>query len=117
VTTESLSPAELADIVEEREDRANRNPADYEALGIMRETWACIAVLDKREATRYLFALAASGVPALLSHDADGKRWHVAVRGGLAANPAAWVVSIRGEADNVATCPGIAGSQHPQATR
>jgi hypothetical protein len=98
-----------------------RNPADYEALGILRETWACIAALDKRDATRYLFDLAASGVPALLSRDADGKRWHVAVRGGMAANPAAWVASFRGsDLTNIPTCPDTAvvrGGQHPQEGR
>ena len=93
--------------------------AEYAALGITEDTWACIAALNKAEAGRYLFAVAGSGVPVRLSRDADGKRWHVAVKGGLLYCPAAFIASLRGEPTDPATCS--AGSaeagQHPQATR
>jgi hypothetical protein len=92
------------------------NP-QYEALGIHAETWACVAILTKQEASTLLFALAASGVPALLSKDADGKRWHIAVQGGLATNPLAYVVSLRGLPYDIITCPVGSTGQHPQARR
>ena len=93
------------------------NTQDYEALGITRDTWACISVGEKRDVSRLLFDLAASGVPALLSKDAGGKLWHLAVKGGLAASPMAYVVSIRQEPQDVAVCPVNAAGQHPQAGR
>lgn len=86
----------------------------YEELGIFPETWACVAVMSKADATRYLFCLAASGVPALVSRDADGKRWHVAVQGGLKNNPLAWIVSVRGEPYTTTECPLNTGGQHPR---
>lgn len=87
----------------------------YAALGIDYDTWACVAVMSKRDATDYLFRLASAGVPALVSRDADGKRWHVAVQGGLKASPMAWLVSIREEP--APTCPVGATGQHPQVIR
>ena len=93
------------------------NPEDYEARGITRDTWACISVGEKREVDKMLFDLAASGVPALLSKDAGGKLWHLAVKGGLAANPMAYLVSVRQEPQNVVVCPADAAGQHPQAGR
>jgi hypothetical protein len=90
---------------------------DYEALGIFPDTWACISVGEKRLAKEFLFKLAQSGVPAIVSADADGKNWHIAVQGGLKSNPLAWIVSIRGEAYSTVTCPVGARGQHPQAKR
>jgi len=86
---------------------------DYEALGIFPDTWACVSMGDKRNAKEYLFALAASGVPALVTKDPDGKNWHVAVQGGLKSNPLAWVVSLRGEPYEIVTCSDVKG-QHVQ---
>lgn len=88
---------------------------DYEALGIFPDTWACISVGEKRDAKEFVFRLAASGVPALASMDADGKRWHVAVQGGLKSNPLVWVVSVRGEPYGITTCAKHGLGQHPQA--
>ena len=91
----------------------NETPApEYVALGITPATWSCISVMSKRDAADYLWRLAAAGVPALVSRDKDGKRWHVAIRGGLAASPTAWLCSIR-PMDDIPTCTGMAGSQHP----
>ena len=87
---------------------------DYEALGIFPDTWACVSMGDKRNAKEYLFALAASGVPALVARDPDGKNWHVAVQGGLKSNPLAWVVSLRGEPYEIVSCSDVKG-QHVQA--
>lgn len=68
---------------------------DYAALGIRPTTWACVAVMDRRDARDYVIRLAEAGVPALLAADIDGQRWHVAIQGGLAACPTAWLASIR----------------------
>jgi hypothetical protein len=100
-------------------------PDQYEALGITSTTWACVAVLPEPEAARFCLYLAASGVPVRASRDgkpnaskARGRQlWHVAVQGGLKASPMAWLVSIRGEAQDPATCPGPMTGQHPQASR
>ena len=86
-----------------------------EAAGATPDVWICIFTGDKRDVSTFLFSVAASGVPALLSKDADGKRWHIAVKGGLAANPAAYIASVRGVPDDVPACPAGAGSGHPQA--
>jgi hypothetical protein len=86
----------------------------YAALGIEADTWACVAIMSKRDAADYLFRLAAAGVPALLSRDADGKRWHIAIRGGLKASPMAWLVSIRADDTYTPTCADDATGQHPQ---
>lgn len=94
-------------------------PADYAALGIHRDTWTCVNVGDKRMAQKALFNLALSGVPALVSIDPlDPKKYHVAVQGGLAGSPMAWVVALRDEpwADAIVTCPNMAG-QHPRPMR
>ena len=91
----------------------SRKPSpDYVALGIKPSTWACIAVMSRRDARDYAIRLAEAGVPALLAADPDGKRWHVAIQGGLAASPTAWLVSVRPD-DEDRVCSGIAGSQHP----
>ena len=92
-------------------------PADYAARGIYRDTWACVNVGDKRMVQKALFNLALSGVPALVSKDPDDpKRYHVAVQGGLAGSPMAWLVALRDEAypDSVVTCPAHTGGQHPR---
>lgn len=89
---------------------------DYEVLGIFPDTWTCVAMLSKRNAQTYVWALAQYGVACRLSKDADGKRWHVAVQGGLAASPAAWIATIRPDTD-VPVCAAIAKGQHPQAQR
>jgi len=85
---------------------------EYVALGITPETWTCVATFSKRDAADYLWRLAAAGVPALIARDADGKRWHVAIVGGLAASPTAWLCSIR-PMDDIPTCTGTGGGQHP----
>ena len=91
---------------------SNDTPSpDYVALGITPETWTCIAQMSRRDARDYLIRLAEARVPAILSRDPDGKRWHVAIRGGLAACPTAWLCSIR-PSDHVAICAGT-GGQHP----
>lgn len=89
---------------------------DYEALGIFPDTWACIAVLERKEAEQYVFDLAASGVETQATKDPDGKRWHIAVKGGLKGCPVAWVVGLRNEPYNPVACPPYEG-QHPQTTR
>lgn len=90
----------------------NETPSpEYVALGITPATWTCVAVFSVRDAKDYLWRLAGAGVPALASKDPDGKRWHIAIRGGLAASPTAWLCSIR-PMDDEATCIGK-GGQHP----
>jgi hypothetical protein len=85
----------------------------YEELGIYPDTWACIAVgMSKRDAADYLWRLALAGVPAVLALDADGKRWHVAIAGGLKASPKAWLLSIRPDDDPPVKCPADARGQH-----
>ena len=95
-------------------------PNDYAERGIHADTWACVNTGTKRNAMRALFNLALSGVPALLSVDPnDPKLFHVAVQGGLAGSPMAWLVALRDEpyADAVVICPADWSGQHPQATR
>lgn len=88
---------------------------DYVALGITPTTWTCIAVLPRKDATAYVVRLAEAGVPALLARDsADPKRWHVAIQGGLAASPTAWLCGIRPD-DHPRVCTGSPGAQHPIA--
>jgi hypothetical protein len=89
---------------------------DYEALGIFPDTWTCIATGTKQDTMKYLFWLAASGVECHVTKDPDGKRWHLAVKGGLKHNPIAWIVNIRGEAYEPVTCVDKPG-QHPQVER
>ena len=90
---------------------------EYLERGITPDTWTCVSVGDIKDAKTYVWDLAVSGIPALVSQDADGKRWHVAVQGGLKNNPLAWLVSIRGsDDDRIAHCPSFASGQHPQAT-
>ena len=95
-------------------------PADYAARGIQRDTWACVNKGTKAQVQKALFHLAISGVPALVSKDAnDPKMFHVAVKGGLAGSPLTWLVALRDEpwADNITTCPADASGQHPQTIR
>ena len=90
-----------------------REHPEYLALGITARTWACISVMSKRDARDYLWRLASIGVPAVISRDADGKRWHIAIAGGLAASPAAWLASIRPPDDReIVACPKDAHGQH-----
>lgn len=93
-------------------------PADYAALGILRDTFACATHGSRKEAERLAFDLLSLGIEVRVARDAvDPKRWHLAVRGGLAGCPAMWVASIRGgvDDDNVQVCDGdaAAGRQHP----
>ena len=86
---------------------------EYVALGITPATWTWVATfITARDAKDYLWRLAGAGVPALVSRDPDGKRWHVTIRGGLAASPTAWLCSIR-LMDDQPTCTGTGGGQHP----
>jgi len=90
-----------------------RTHPEYEALGITLQTWACVSILSKRDARDYLWRLASIGVPAVISRDADGKRWHVAIAGGLAASPAAWFACIRPPEDSeIVQCPAESSGQH-----
>jgi hypothetical protein len=88
---------------------------DYEAKGIFPDTWACIGVMSEADAQGYLFELMASAVDCRIARDPDGKRWHVAVQGGLADSPTAWLVGIRGRfEDSIRTCTGpTEQGQHP----
>ena len=79
--------------------------------------WVCVAVLSKREAGVYALALIGSGVLCIAARDADGKRWHIAVRGGIQASPAAWIVGLRGEAFDPWVCEGDADTSHEQSPR
>jgi|GEM_PF-4506302 len=88
----------------------------YEELGIFPDTWTCVAVLDKKDAQRYAFDLAASFTPIRISRDPDGKRWHVAVQGGLPKNPAAALVGLRGGPIGSVACT-VSEGQHPQVGR
>lgn len=93
-------------------------PADYAARGIHPDTWACVNMGDKRLVAKALFNLAMSGVPALVSVDpVNPKIFHVAVQGGLAGSPMAWLVALRDEpyADAIVTCTTNSG-QHPRPT-
>ena len=79
--------------------------------------WVCVAVLSKRDAGVYALSLIGSGVPCIAARDADGKRWHIAVRGGIQASPTTWIVSLRGEAFDPWTCAGDAAETHEQTPR
>jgi hypothetical protein len=79
--------------------------------------WVCVAVLPKRDAASYALALAGTGVPCIAARDADGKRWHIAVRGGTTASPGAWIAGLRGEAFDPWTCQGDAATSHEQSPR
>jgi hypothetical protein len=76
--------------------------------------WVCIAVLPKRDAGVFALSLIGSGAPCIAARDADGERWHIAVRGGLAGSPTAWIVALRGEAFDPWTCAGDAAEPHEQ---
>lgn len=89
----------------------------YEALGIHADTWTCVAVLSKPDAQRYGFDLAASLTPIRITLDPDGKRWHVAVQGGLPKNPLAMIVNLRGVPWEPVSCTVGNDGQHPQAER
>jgi hypothetical protein len=96
------------------------NSSDYEARGIHPTTFACVLTDDRKKAERYAFALLAAGVEVRVARDEDGKRWHVAVRGGLSKSPLAWVIAIRGgevDEDMVVTCHPKVTGQHPQTRR
>lgn len=84
---------------------------EYEALGIHPDTMTCVAILSKVDAKRYAWALSLEGIEHRVTLDPDKKRWHIAVVGGLAYNPAAWVASLRPE--NAVTCTAGATGQHP----
>lgn len=91
---------------------------EYEALGIHPDTMTCIAVMPEKDAREYVWALATQGIACEARRDPrkdHGKhRWHVAVVGGLAYNPAAYFASIRGPkaVDCTAANPD---TQHPTA--
>ena len=96
---------------------ADPGKAEYEALGIFEDTWTCVAVMDLSDAKAYLWSLAKDGIPAKVSHDPDGKRWHVAIQGGLRKNPAAVFITYRGDAISEPPACTISRGQHPQAPR
>ena len=89
------------------------NLAQYTERGIERDPMACIAIMPKREAKDFVWILATNGIEAQAARDPDGKRWHVAVRGAFAYNPASYFASIRGE--EVRTCTSTLDGQHPLA--
>jgi hypothetical protein len=84
----------------------------YEALGIFPDTWTCVAILERKDMERYVVALARSGTPAKVSRATDSTRFHIAVQGGLKANPAALFVTFRDGPINETACRGNDG-QHP----
>lgn len=91
-------------------------PEDYAERGIGPNTYACFAVDTKTRAKQYVFNLLLSGVQVIVAQDRDDpKRYHVAVPGGLAGSPMAWIVNVRGEAHNPQVCTGALedGGQHP----
>lgn len=97
-------------------EQAAANAATYAARGIGPETWTCVAIgMSQRDARDYLWRLAGAGLPALVSKDEDGKGWHVAVRGGLPANPLAWLLTIREDAAAIPTCHPTVSGQHVSA--
>ena len=101
-------------------DEAQRTapPDEYERLGIMPETWTCVAELAAEEAAAFVFALATYGVAARVSLAPSPKLYHIAVQGGLKAQPAAWLASIRGvRGRDLPQCEVAADQQHPQAIR
>jgi len=89
----------------------------YEELGIFDDTWACVAIMSKRDAKEYTWLLAQSDIPAKVSRDPDGKRWHVAIQGGLRKSPAAVFITYRrGPITEPPTCTA-SDMQHPQVAR
>lgn len=96
---------------------ADPGKAEYEALGIFEDTWTCVGVMERRDAQSYVWSLAVDGIPAKVSRDPDGKRWHVAIQGGLRVNPAAVFITFKGSAiREPLVCTASAG-QHPQVER
>jgi hypothetical protein len=94
--------------------------ADYLARGIHPTTFACVLTEDRKKAESYAFALLAAGQEVRVARDEDGKRWHIAVRGGLSRSPLAWVIAVRGgevQEDMVTTCHPKVTGQHPQTRR
>lgn len=90
---------------------------EYEALGIYPDTWACVGIMPKRDMQRYVVMLAQSGVPCMVATDyGDPKLFHIAVKGGLIANPAAVFVTYRDGPINPWACKGE-GGQHVQDKR
>jgi hypothetical protein len=86
---------------------------EYEALGIFPDTWTCVAIMERKDMERYVVALARSDTPAKVSRAPDDPaRFHIAVQGGLKANPAALLVTFRDGPINEKACRGGDG-QHP----
>ena len=90
---------------------------DYEAIGIFPDTWACICRMNEEDAKGYLFELMASGIECRLARGTEG-RWHIAIKGGLADSPMAWLAGIRGRFDDqIPTCTSTSTTgQHPLET-
>lgn len=84
---------------------------EYEALGIHPDTMACVGVMSKADAKRFVWILATNGVGAVAARDPDKKRWHVAVLGSFGYNPVAYFSGIRGEV--IRTCTSTLQGQHP----
>lgn len=96
----------------------DENKAQYEALGIYGDTWACFAVLDEKDAKTYVWAAAQDGLDVRVAKDADNpKKWHIACRGGLRNSPHAWLLTIRPASEPTPLCRGNNRSQHPQEGR
>lgn len=97
-------------------------PADYAALGIQRDTWACVVHGSRKEAEPLVFTLLAQGREVRLARDPeDPDRWHLAVRGGMAGKdgPAVFVSNLRPEYIDGPVCATPmtrGGSQHPLVT-
>ena len=111
MTTE---PTDKTGMALPRHDPHGRVPIpgdDYEALGIFEDTWTCVAIMPLRDAKEYTWALARVGVPCKAYRDPDGKRFHVAVQGGLKHNPASVFVTFGYQ--HVRTCTAASPMQHP----
>lgn len=94
-------------------------PKDYSDLGIERDTFACVGITNLRDAKKYAFDMLLSGAEVKVARDADDpKKYHVAVLGGMAGTPLAWIVNVRGEAFDPQVCYGAGHEgQHPLITK
>ncbi|HZL95985.1 MAG TPA: hypothetical protein VFB99_20175 [Vicinamibacterales bacterium] len=92
--------------------------AQYETLGIRPDVWTCVATaMDEADAKDYVFALTVENIPAKVARDTDGKRFHVAIQGGLIDHPAALFITFRGgPISEMATCTSTRNGQHPLVT-
>jgi len=84
--------------------------------------YQCVAVLTNREARDLAYIFARQGVPCRVTDEAgnparkaSARRYHVAIRGGLTANPAAYFAILRGEPLSIHSCEPISdGRSHAQ---